>query len=67
MLDATGKVFNQILSGCVLIDLVKVGMMIDAIKLYILIRVSLTLTLIQGHRSAGKLKFLCQLSHRAFD
>ena len=42
----------------------KLGMMIDAIVLYILILVVLTLTL--SHRSVRKQKFLCQFSLEVF-
>ena len=40
--------------------------MIETTKLYIFTSVWITLTLIQGHRSARKQKRLCQLSHTVF-
>ena len=44
----------------------KLGLMTDTVELYILILVLLTLTLIQGHRSARKQKLWRQLSHKVF-
>ena len=45
---------------------VKLGIMIVAVELYILMLILLTLTFIQGHRSAKKQKPLHQLSHKVF-
>ena len=42
------------------------GVMIDTAELYIWITVYLTLTLIQGHRSARKQELMQQLSHNVF-
>ena len=42
-------------------------MMIDTFVLYILILVDLTLTLIQGYRSARKQKLLCQISQKVLN
>ena len=39
----------------------KLGMIIDTIKLYSLILVWLTLTVIEGHRDGRKQKLLCQV------
>ena len=48
------------------IHMFRLGVMIHTIVLYILIIVSLTLTLIQGHRSERKQKLLHQFSHIGF-
>ena len=45
----------------------KAGMMIDTFKLYILIPVCLTLTVIQGHKSARKQNLQRQLSYKVFN
>ena len=45
----------------------KLGMMIGTIVLYILIVVSSTSALIQGHLSARNTKTLCKLSHKVFN
>ena len=45
----------------------KLGLMIDTNVLYILILALLTLTLVQGHMSVRKQKFMCQFSHKVFN
>ena len=42
----------------------KLCLMIDLTKLYILVQEHMTLTLIQGHRDARKLKLLHKLFHK---